>query len=293
MDCRQVRKSLLEYSRGDRHVGRREEIERHLETCDGCALIAEKLELSSAALSGLEPVRMSDAAAERVFYKVKKRAGAARSPGAGVSLLRSPRALAGAAAVVGVMVALAVVVGIYTGGDTSRDTQTRQAETAETTADEAASKTGTTIPASVASGALPLPIAAATANDYDQESMRTMAEKLEVSEKFASSFSLSDAVNLKISFIRKLADDFVDVGGDGAMLEAMMTFVQTTEPVLLPCYVEKAHFTGREVYIIAFSAPPRSGTSTRLTRTEFWAFDPVTFSQDPEASLLWWGQSSD
>ena len=75
---------------------------------------------------------MSDAAAERVLYKVKKRAGASRAPGAGVSVLRSPRALAGAAAVVGVLVALVVVVGIYTGGDTARDTQTREAETAET-----------------------------------------------------------------------------------------------------------------------------------------------------------------
>ena len=293
MDCRQAKKSLMEYSRGDLPGGRRESIERHLETCDGCAEMAEKLAISAGALAALEPVRMSDDAAERVLYKIKKRAGASHAPGAGLFILRSPRALAGAAAVVGVLVALVVVVGIYTGGGTQRDSQTRQVETEESVADEAASKTGTTIPASAASGTLPLPIAAVTANDYDQESMRAMAEKLEVGEKFAESFSLSDAVNLKIAFVRKLADDFVDAGGDGAMLEAMMTFVQTTEPVLLPCYVEKAHYSGREVYIIAFSAPPRGGTSTKLTRTEFWAFDPGMFPQDPEASLLWWGQSSD
>ena len=292
MDCRRVRKSLMDYVDGGLSEARRKEVSRHLKSCEDCSTLAEKLTASASALSTLAPEKMSQGASRRVL-------GALESPAKAIPVVgffRSPRALAAAGAAAAVLVALAIVVGVFTLGgpgkkpQLSKSAQKKQA--AGTAEDQASSEQNymqTT--GSAPAATLVLPVAKITENNYDQDSAKAMAENLEVKNKFADRYSMSDAINLRVSFTKKLADDFSTLGGDGAMLEAMISFIQSTEPVLLPCYVEKAQFAGENVYIVGLCGPPRGGDVKKLTRTEFWAFNPDEFASDPEASLAWWGQS--
>jgi hypothetical protein len=97
---------------------------------------------------------------------------------------------------------------------------------------------------------------------------------------------MSDAVNLDQGFVRKVAEDFANLGGDAPLLEAMFTYITSGEPTLLPCYVERARFQGKDCWIILLAGPPRSGGSVKLTRTEAWVMDPVKFSQKPDSGVV-------
>jgi hypothetical protein len=136
-----------------------------------------------------------------------------------------------------------------------------------------------------------MPVARATSNNYDNGSMKTMAEGLDVRKQFAQRYTLSDAVNLRVLFSQKLADQFVALGGDGPTLEAMISYIQQSEPVLLPCYAERALFGGQNVIIVGLSGPPRGGNSKMLSRTEFWVMNPEKFVANPDSCIMWWGQS--
>ena len=292
MDCRRVRKSLMDYVDGRLSETRRGEVGRHLESCENCSALAEKLTTSASALSGLAPVKMPQEASRRVI-------GALKSPGKAAHagrFFRSPRALAAAGTAALVLVAL-VVVGVFTLGGPGKKSQLSKSAQ-QSLAAGAAEKSQTSPELSVMPGTTPasvdtlvLPVANITENNYDQDSIKKMAENLEVKNKFAERYSASDVNNLRESYTRKLASDFTDLGGDGAMLEAMISYVQSAKPVLLPCYVEKAQFAGETVYIIGLCGQSRGDDSKKLTRTEFWALNPDKFESDPEASLVWWGQS--
>jgi hypothetical protein len=185
-------------------------------------------------------------------------------------------------------------VGIFArGGPTQKPQLSKnvQQTVASGVSEESPADKGAQSSASAPAGELALPVARVTEMNYNQESAKAMAEHLEVKNAFAERYSMSDVVNLRSTFAQKLADDFSTMGGDGAALEAMISFIQSTEPVLLPCYVEKAQFAGENVYIIGLCGPPRSGDVKKLTRTEFWALNPQEFTSNPEASLCWWGQS--
>ena len=291
MDCRRAKKSMMEYTDGDLSGVGREEVGRHLESCRDCAALAKKLSISASALGSLGRVPMPEESSARVLAAIGSPEKAAKPSGGG--FFRSPRVIATAGMITAVLVALAIVVGLSTG-----DRPVRQAVVTEKTltATQASSPAATRgfnkqEDFSSAQASLVMPVASVTANNYNQDSIKNMAENLDVKKKFAERYTLSDAINMRVDFIRKLADEFVDVGGDGPMLEAMISYVQSTEPVLLPCYAEKALFSDRSVYIIALCGPPRSGASKELTRTEFWAFNPEKFTTNPELSLVWWGQS--
>lgn len=293
MDCRRARKSLLEYAEGGLSPSRREQVGKHLESCGDCLALADKLAVSAAALEQLTPVEMPDEASHRVLSSMKSRGASAPAPG----FFHSTRAIATAGIVTAVLVALAIVVGVVTGGKPSHNTQVLQKGQSKTPVSDSGAA-GTTAkqvtePAAEAPplGSLVLPLAKVTSTDYNDGTMRTMAENLEVKKQFARRYSLSDAINLRIVFIQKLADQFVAVGGDGPTLEAMISFIQKSEPVLLPCYAEKALYSGRNVIIIGLCGPQRGGKSNMLTRTEFWALNPDKFVSNPDLSLEWWGQS--
>jgi len=295
MDCRRARKALMEYSEGGLSKAGRRDIGEHLEACDDCRALSDKLDLSAAALGGLQPVEMPEEASKRVLTAIKSGRVAAPSGG---GFFSSPRTLAAAGAVTAVLVALAIVVGIVTGGKPARKEQVLRssvpAQTASTqgAAEDAAGQKDLEGMTNAPAASLVLPVARATSNNYDQDSIKSMAESCEVKDKFAERYSLSDAINLRVAFIQKLADEFVAVGGDGPMLEAMISYVQSSEPVLLPCYAEQALFSNEDVIIIGLSGPPRGGTSKMLTRTEFWAMNPARFVANPDTCLVWWGQSS-
>ncbi len=292
MDCRRVKKSMIKYADGGLSGGGREEVGRHLESCQDCAALVEKLSMSALALGSLGPVRMPEESSARVLSAIGSLQKAAKPAGGG--FFRSPRVIATAGMITAVLVALAIVVGLYTGDRPGRQERVTEMTVPATEAGSPAATHGFNTQKDVkgeALASLVLPVASVTANNYNQDSIKNMAENLDVKKKFAERYTLSDAINMRVDFNRKLADEFVDAGGDGPVLEAMISYVQSTEPVLLPCYAEKALFSDRSVYIIALCGPPRSGASKELTRTEFWAFNPEKFATNPELSLVWWGQS--
>jgi hypothetical protein len=288
MNCRRVKKSLMEYAEGGLDESRRDQVGQHLASCAQCSGLAERLSLSAAALSTLEPLRMPEEAYLRLGVRTASEGGS-RS---GAGLLRSPRALTAAGLVAAALIAIAVVVGITVPGGPVKDTGLSQ-KAQQTMAAGATGKEAETnqpvVPGAIA--AIPLPVAKITGNNYDSTSITTMAEGLDIKRQFGERYSLDDAVNLRVAYIRKICDEFALAGGDGPMLEAMIGYIERTEPVVLPCYAEQARFTGRVVIIIGLCGPPRSGSDKQLTRTEFWAFDPGTFTTDPDTSMVWWGQS--
>jgi len=299
MSCRGIRKSLLGYADGTLPGEEREAVRRHIESCPSCALAAGKLELSGRALGSVGPAAPGDRASGRVLAAVMS--GLEGEPGGragGFSrLLRSRQALAVGAAAAAVIVAVSVFVAV--GLDRGGRSGTTELE--ERAAGDAASGTASELAApaaaeqrkeaagpegAVSQGPPPLPLVTATANDYTPDSLRAMVESLPVRGQFAERYSLADAAVLGPTFAKKAADEAAAQGIDGPELEAMISYVTSGEPALLPCYVEKASFGGREAWIIGFSAPPRTGDSVKLSRTEFWVLDPVMFTQNPDGSIL-------
>lgn len=295
MKCRKVQKSLIEYTEGGLPEERREATGAHLEGCAECSACAAKLEFSRAALTGLQPVAIPDAAANRVLESIRGAITAKRHRPVG--LLRSPRALALAAGAAALIIGVAVVVGISTGnhikekrGETGFVEESARPGTA-TAPDQEKPPGAVTqkeskdlVPQSL--GTVPVPLAKVTANDYTPESLKGMFDTLGVKKEFASRYTMGDAINLRRSYEDKVAGDFVNLGLDAPLLEAMFSYITAGEPVMLPCYVEKARFKGQGVWILALSAPPRGSESVKLTRTEIWVMNPDKFPANPDSSVV-------
>ena len=289
MNCRKVKKSLAGYVDGDLDGKREDEIREHLDGCPGCRDLAEKLQISSVALSSLRPLELSDAASARILGAVQA-SGAHRKallPG----WLRSPTALA-AGACIALLLLSVVVVGVLVldfGKDTEGPTPaiTEEKATDASEADVAEAEPEGIDPTTTGFlGPPPMPVVKATSTDYTEESLREMFENLEVKETFGQRYTMGNAIGLGPSFIDKVTSQFEGLGQDPAMLEAMISYVTIGEPTLLTCYVEKALFRGLDVTIIGFCAPPRSGTTTFLTRTEAWVMDPVRFTASPGTGIV-------
>ncbi len=284
MRCRKVRKSLLEYERGTLSEERVKATEAHLEGCPDCAALAVKLEFSRDALSPLEPVAIPEDASGRILASLRQVTPRKRS---WVELLRSPRAVTVGAVVAAVLIAVVVVVGLRTGGGPTTVTKTSKGSDLTAPASEAEKlEQSTTSGPSTGGPGGPLPLVKFTTNDYTPDSLRLAFDNLQVKKDFASAYTMSDSVNLAEGFTRKAAKDFANLGGDAPLLEAMFTYITSGEPTLLPCYVERARFQGKDCWVILLAAPPRSGGSVKLTRTEAWVMDPLKFSQNPDAGVV-------
>ncbi len=294
MDCRRARKALMEYVDSGLPDGVAAEVRSHLEDCPGCSSAADRLSLSRSALGSLERVAMPAEASRRVMEELKTESGNSRRAS---GFLRSPRTIATAGLVTAVLVAAAIIVGLYTSrGPSGRQSLTEKSAPAESkpvSAPGREERQDSGAGPGPSGGPMVMPVAAVTANNYDKDSIESMAKNLEVKKKFAERYTLADAVTLRVLFCQKLADDFVAAGGDGPTLEAMISFASGSEPTLLPCYAEKALFSGQPVIIIGLSGPPRNGATRSLTRTEFWAFSTEKFVADPSVSIVWWGQSQE
>jgi len=293
MSCRRIRRSLIEYPESDLPEKKREAVLAHLAECADCAALAEKLELSHRALSSLEAASIPEEASGRVLESIRETSRREKTPAVG--FFHSPRNLAVAGAVTAVVVAVVLVVGIRLGSNMEKEggvttSSLPRAEKslgyswpdslpeAEVAGEQDASK--------MAVVATPTPVVEVTSNDYNADSLRKAFETLPVNKAFAASFTMTDAINMSGKYIRDAADEFVKLGQDGAVLEAMFSYITAGEPALLPCYVEKARFQGRDVWILGLSAPPRSGKSTNLTRTEVWVMDPVKFQANPDSGVV-------
>lgn len=291
MGCRNVKKALIEYASGDLNEQRRREIEAHLQGCTRCRTTAEKLEMSGQALSSLQPVRLSEVASSRILGAIAGDGKPGRSRRLG--WLRSTTAITVAGVATALIVAGAVFIGIQVG-----DRSHKQETPTSTVMDEPdngasyisapprAAEEAKSLDSAEIMGPPPTPVAKVTSNDYTTQTLREMFEVLEINESFGQRYTMSDAINLAPAFIGDVTDQLGDLGQDAPMVEAMISFITINEPVLLPCYVEKALFSGLDVMIIGLCAPPRSGKTTLLTRTEVWVMDPVRFETDPNRSIV-------
>ena len=285
MRCRKVRKSLLEYEEGTlcEKLGR--EIEAHLDGCPGCAALAAKLKLSRNALSSAEPVTIPEEASKRILASLRTATPRHRP---WTELLRSPRAIGFGAAVTAVLIAVVVVVGLKTGGGPQTENISTKTTTSKDSGFYTPSQEGEKLEESAvlpAAGA-PMPLVKFTANDYTPDSLRLASDDLQVKKDFASAYTMSDAMNLAQVYARQAAEDFSNLGGDAPLLEAMFSYITKGEPALLPCYIERARFQGKDCTIILLACPPRSGGSVKLTRSETWVMDPVKFSQNPDSGVI-------
>jgi len=299
MSCRGAKKSLLDYADGRLPEKEREAVRLHLESCPSCEAAAEKLELSASALSSTRPPELGDAASERILANIGREV---RPEGSRAGWWRSQRVLAAGAAVAAVLVAVVVVVGVEISRNTG-ETERSTTGAAEDQASQSAFKSvlpesAPSVPAATATGqnsgsaaplasvAMPLPAVKASSTDYDQASLRSMVESLPARKQYADAYTMSDAAVLSGTYARKAADDFAHLGQSGPELEAMISYVTASEPVLLTCYVESALFGGRPVWVIGLAAPPRNGSSVKLSRTEVWVLDPARFTSDPDSSIV-------
>ena len=285
MHCSRVRKSLIEYEDGSLPDARAREVEAHLEGCPDCSGLAAKLELSRNALSSAEPVTIPEEASKRILASLRPATPRHRP---WTELLRSPRAIGFGAAVAAVLVVLVVVVGLRTGGGPQTIRTVTKNATSKDSGFYTPSQEGEKLEESAvlpAAGA-PMPLVKFTANDYTPDSLRLAFDNLQVKKEFANVYTMSDSINLAKGFTRKVAEDFANLGGDAALLESMFSYITAGEPILLPCYIERARFQGRDCWIILLAGPPRSGGSVKLTRTEAWVMDPVKFAQNPDSGVV-------
>lgn len=303
MNCRRAKRLLLEYVDGVLGKAEATEVGEHLHACTSCAGAADRLSESRAALDTLERKTISEEVTKRLLSTVDE--GSFHYPlsrSVVDRFFRSPRTMTAAGGVLALLISLVVFIGFFSSdgnekapssvaaGQTDRDGRPTQAgdisaEGARTGTE--AQDTGVT---ETGRNELLLPVASVTSTNYSSESAEMMAQNLEIVDLFASRYTLADAIRMGSNFRRYLAEQLQSSGGDGPMLEAMIAYIESGEPGLLPCYAEQAQFNDEHVIIIGLCGPKRASSSTCLDRCEFWALSPARFENNPEASLAWWGQ---
>lgn len=295
MSCHRFKKTLVEYSDGRLDAAGVEKVESHIASCNACRQAADMLALSRSALADLSPVSMPEEASSRVSATLASVArGEKKAPDAGgrFSFMWSPRTLAAAGTGVAILLGIMLVVIAYTGPPKAERKAADGGFTSVTSAPAARGTTPETLEESIAKGALPstaamiLPVVKKSQNNYDENTLRSTIEDLDIKDQVEANCTMGHAISLGGPFKRKMADMMVDAGCDGAMLEAMITYLTTSEPVLLPYYAENALFTGQNVYIIGFAGPRRMGETTKLSRTEVWVMSPEKFSASPDSSIV-------
>jgi len=289
---------LIDYADGRMSEAREEAVRAHVESCRQCSRAVTMLNLSRSALSTLDTVKMPAASADAVLAnmrsEVERAASASRasiSPGLR-RFLSSPRALAAAGTATALIITVIVVV-ISVGGGKQPSTglSTRGAPSklafeetkgAALQDQQKCAKSPTPVPAPMI-----LPMVKVTETNYDQKSLHDVFDGMELRKQIAERYTMGDAINQCSLFKRKLADMLVDAGEDGATLEAMISYLTASEPVLLPYYAEKARFLGQQVFIIGLAGPRRITGTKKLVRTEVWVMNPEKFAVSPDSSIIY------
>lgn len=297
MSCRRFRKTLLDYAEGRLDTAGNQRIESHVSSCDGCRRALYALSASASALDTLRPLTMPPEAASRVSSGLAAAArGDAKAPRAarvGFSFPPSPRVLAGVGTGLAIVLVAVLVIVAYTGPP---QTDRRKASDGHTSL-AVSSPAGSSTPGQSAEGLAPmqalprgaaavLPVVKVSDEDYDENTLRSAFDTLEVKKQVEATCTMGHAISMGSLFRKKLADLMVDAGCDGAMLEAMITYLTNSEPVLLPYYAENARFSGQAVYIIGLAGPRRMGETTKLNRTEVWVMNPDRFAASPDSSVV-------
>ena len=297
MSCRRFSKSLIEYVDGELSGEREAAVRSHIDSCEACKEASEKLELSRSALSSLEMVKLSEPSAERIAAVLRSSADSARPAfhtlSSRLGFFTSVRGIASAGVVAALILGLAIVVITFGGspkvGNTRLATDSMPGGTTPATAQTSTSpgfekaRQGL-VPSGMASI---MPAVKVTNTNYDDNALRSTFDNMEVKKEIADNYTMAHAINFCEMYKRKMADMMVDAGQDGAMLEAMITYIESSEPVLLPYYAESANYTGVHVYIIGFAGPRRTAKSEKLTRTEVWVMNPAKFEASPDSSIVY------
>lgn len=298
MSCRRFRNTLIDYADGRLDGAGSEKVANHIESCEKCARAFEMLTLSRSALNSVEAVPMPAQAGARVSRNLAAYArGDRKAPRLAESrfgFLTTPRVLAATGTGVAILLSIVLVVVAFTGPPASdKNGSNKFASGVSSTPSGKAPGPGDSKSLDrLASEALPsaaaaiLPVVKTSQTDYDENTLKTTFDNMEIKKQIADTCTMGHAISMGGIFRRKMADMMVDVGCDGAMLEAMITYLTNSEPVLLPYYAENAMFTGEAVFIIGLAGPRRMGQTTNLNRTEVWVMSPEKFPASPDSSVV-------
>ncbi len=296
MSCRRFRKSLIEYVDGELSGERKDAVREHLDSCETCKAAVEKLEFSANALSSLEVVKMPEPSAERIAAVLRTSADSARpafhSLTSRLGFFTSVRGLASAGVAAALIIGIAIVLITFGGsgqvGQNRLATGSMPGGTTPATAFSTSPGQQKTNPDLVPSGiASIMPAVKVTNTNYDDKALRSTFENMDIKKQIADNYTMAHAINYCDMYKRKMADMMVNAGQDGAMLKAMITYIESSEPVLLPYYAESANYTGVHVYIIGLAGPRRTAKSEKLTRTEVWVMNPAKFAASPDSSIVY------
>lgn len=296
MSCRRMRNSLVQYADNELEGARADEVRAHLESCERCRSAARKLHLSREAISSLDGLSVPEDSVGRIFDAVKARLGAKPSVRERLAdrlgFLNTPRGAHAAGVALAVLIVLSVAVFAYIGPGNETDPAPGTKDVAR--------ESETTVPASFGEEPKPdtdaqapalaatiMPVVKVSETNYDQDSLKASFEEMEIRRRIAQEYNMSHCIQYGRMYREKVADMMVDAGQDGAMLDAMMTFVTNSEPVLLPYYAEHCRYTGQEVFVMGFAGPKRTASSNKLTRTEVWVLSPEKFPAGPDSSIVY------
>ncbi|MDD5448913.1 MAG: zf-HC2 domain-containing protein [Actinomycetota bacterium] len=298
MRCWRAKRKLNDYVEGRLEGHEKEELESHLEKCSRCKERAQEMELSQKALKALSLEELSQDKQTKILHQAKQALG--KEPAK--RRVFQPRVIAALGSAAAVLIAIAVVVGFLTTGTEKKTSEKREAVVSQ---EDAMSSHGykdvkgepevgysVTTEESLGWGPAgrPLPRAESTANDYNPQSLREKLEEMKIREKFGSAYTLADAIQLADDYTTALSVKAGELGFDGALVKAMISYVTAGEPVQLPAYAEKARFNGREAIIISLAAPMPKSKSNKLERVDIWVFDAGKFLENPDSSFLFFLQ---
>ncbi|MBN2167877.1 MAG: zf-HC2 domain-containing protein [Actinobacteria bacterium] len=303
MRCRGARKRLTEYLDGGLSEEERLDVGKHIGSCPECTALLKRIEQSSDALSQLEPELLSETASEKILHNLRHEFAIHEPAGKLSMFFSSGRAIAIAGTTAVVLAAVVIAGGIAFNAvssrykDSGQEIQTLESKTAVDSAEGQPGKilkTGSdyspdedrSISEEQALTQKPMPQVQITANDYTDLTFKDVIENLDLRKQISESYGMSEAVNLKKEFTSILMDEFMKQNENGELLGNMIEYVGADQVALLPYYVEKAFFTGRQAIIICLAGPVRTGDSGKLSRTEIWVLDPELFTSNPDGSLI-------
>ena len=298
-----IKKLLTEYVDGGLRPDRARMVEDHLATCPSCREIKDELEFAVRACGELPEAEMSLEVETSIREMIREEASGAKRRSRSFSLLSRPAIIAAGAGVASAIIAVVLVVSLTGGGGqiTQRDTEELTekgtaaeapipAESEKATSREDLKTSIVELMKRAGEAAGISPVVTQSDTDYNQSSIQELAEGMPIHQEVATEFTMTDIFNKGSEFLNIILDELTSGGAQPSTLESMINFITKEEQMSLPVYVEKAKFQGKNAWIIGLAAPSRSGDTTNLNRLEVWVLDPDSFAQDPNSSILFFGE---
>lgn len=303
MDCKKARRLIKRGKSMDPETSSKLRI--HLEKCQSCRLIFERIEISNKALQALKPLQLPEEKKRDILDAIRKEKGKGRKAST-VKWFQSPRNLAIAAGAVACLIAILVVVGlgVFQGkpGYQEISIQKSEKEVPKAPVDGAVEEyseskdfiSGLNAPQRLG------PLVTFSDNNYDQSSLRETFENLVERKSVAKNFTCASAILLGFEYRQKIIEEYKKLeakeslsicsanapSDEASTLAKMLYYVTSGEPVQLPIYVERAKFNGESVIIIGLAGPRFGRKSSKLKRFDVWVLDPYKFEKNPDSSIV-------